>query len=974
MVGRPVSAYAPARHLLAALLAAFFAFVVSATHSIASADEPPVETWLRGAGENLELRLHGEVLDANGAPAKGVEVSGVLKSAITNATVAAQPEGHRFEIWLPVNRQQWHALRLKAIDPATGHVAYHMLSPSQFREAALTGVQLTLAEPSRQLTVTPLFAGKPLPHAVVQLELDHGVDLRAEADDAGVAHFALLPEQKPTRITAWKDHELIGGFSFNRNPAHEPDLDHHDVELSATRQQPIRFVDAQGAPVSNVSFTFHVSTPAPFYDYIGYNEEFQLTTNDDGVAICRLFPDWKESKFYPEIWGKQWYAGTDHELVDGAIVYKLLPRIVREPVRGKVVSTETGVAGFYVEMTTFQEERPEYLEQPSVFADAAGNYEVRVQPDATYVGQVVDAQWAGKPVDVVPFQTTPRVAAGPELSVVAGQPVEVTLTSGADNRPIANQFVHFSAPYQFSWRENGKERSAQGGARWWAVTDREGKITAHSYPGKLEVSVYTPLWRDSKTATVAAGETTAFHFHRQLLEKRKITGTIVASDGRALGEDVAIHAEAIDGETPDQQLVRCDANGSFQFEIHGKYIGLFAKTADGALAGGVVIDESTAPVTLTLQPTARFAGQIIGKLDRPLAGCKVEGYARLTGQQGSNRTVSSSMNAVVLETTTDADGRYAFTDVPAEMEFSIYVDEVAGQLGGTHVDDVRLAPGEVQPPVVTKLARSQNDYEGALADSYRTKLRDSRLGGYGLLVIDADQSDRAKELVDHWFFDRDSHPDLPRFMQITLPRGSEKLTDDDRAFITAQKWSPPAANQVILYALDGNGRELGRLAVDAQADDSADAVAKFITAHAPARHDAAAAWQAALAEAKRTNRRVWAISGGRYCSPCFRLARWLDDHRQLLEKDFVFFKVDGANDLNAAPVVQLITGGKEKGIPFNAVFDPAGKQIIGSAGPVSYLGYPTNDEDKRHLRKMFAETKQRLTDAEIEEIIQRLPQ
>ncbi len=970
MAGRIGPALAPARRVLVTLLA--FGLALAWSELLAKADEPPVETWLRGSGADLELRLHGEVVDADGKPAQGVEITGALRSDTTTASLAAKPEANHFEIWLPVNRSKWHALWIKAIDSTTGHVAYHTLSPSQFREAALTGLTLTLAEPTRQIAVTPLFQDKPTPRAMVQLELNYGIKLRAEADDAGVAHFSLLPTQKLSSVTAWKDHKLIGGYSFDRKPTRDSTLNEHAVELHQPRQQAIRMVDAEGAPIPGISFTLQVATPPPFFNYIGVNEEFELTTDDNGVAVCHLFPDWKESHFYPDVRSNHWYIDGTHELVDGAIVYKLLPRIVRQPVRGKVLSTETNVAGFYVEMTTFQEERPDHYERISTFADAAGDYEVSVQPDATYCAQIVDDRWVGKPVDLVPFQTTPRVVAGPDLLVVAGQPVEVTLTSGADKRPISNQLVHFSSNHDFSWRENGEKRTGSAGARWWKTTDNNGTIQTHAYPGELEVSVYTPLWRDEKKTTVAVGKSASINIHRNLVEKRHITGTIAASEGRPLGAGVEMHAETIDGESTDHQIVRCGADGSFQFEIYGKRIGLFAKTAVGDLAGAVVIDDFSAPVKLTLQPTTRFEGQLLGKLDKPLAHCGVKACARLEGPRSDNRAVSTIMDAITLSTKTDAEGRYSFTGVPVDVNITIFSDDPDGRSSSNYVDEIRLVSGETRPALVSRLARSQNEYEGGLADSFQTRLRDCRLSGYRLLVIDADQSDQVKELVDRWFFDDDGHPDLPLFMQFNVPRAAKELTDDDRAFIASKDWDVPAANQIIVYALDADGQELGRLAVDAYDKQSPSAAAEFIAAHAPARQDASAAWDAALAEAKRTNRRVWARSSGRYCGPCFRLTRWLDEQRPLLEKDFVLIKIDGTNDLNAAEVSQLITGGKEGGIPFHAIFDPTGQQLIDSEGPTGNIGSPSGDEGKRHLRRMLTETRQRLTDPEINELIESL--
>lgn len=46
---------------------------------VAIAAEPATESWLRGSGRDLEMRLHGEVVDVDGSPVEGAEVSGRIK-------------------------------------------------------------------------------------------------------------------------------------------------------------------------------------------------------------------------------------------------------------------------------------------------------------------------------------------------------------------------------------------------------------------------------------------------------------------------------------------------------------------------------------------------------------------------------------------------------------------------------------------------------------------------------------------------------------------------------------------------------------------------------------------------------------------------------------------------------------------------------------------------------------------------------
>ena len=66
------------------------------------------------------------------------------------------------------------------------------------------------------------------------------------------------------------------------------------------------------------------------------------------------------------------------------------------------------------------------------------------------------------------------------------------------------------------------------------------------------------------------------------------------------------------------------------------------------------------------------------------------------------------------------------------------------------------------------------------------------------------------------------------------------------------------------------------------------------------------------------------------------------------------------NDLPAA---------KDYGVPFHAIFDPDARMLINSESPIGNIGYPSGFEGKKHLRKMLTETRGKLTDKQIEEIV-----
>jgi hypothetical protein len=244
------------------------------------------------------------------------------------------------------------------------------------------------------------------------------------------------------------------------------------------------------------------------------------------------------------------------------------------------------------------------------------------------------------------------------------------------------------------------------------------------------------------------------------------------------------------------------------------------------------------------------------------------------------------------------------------------------------------------------------------------------LSGYHPMLIIADDSQGVLDFIDRNYLDDDRNPDLYSFMQIVVAAGKRPLSSSDSAFLKARNLALPQPYHVVAYALDDNAGELAHLELDPRHSEAASKAAEFIRKETPPPSDAEAKWNAAFAEAKRSNRRVWARVSGRHCGPCFLLTRWFDDQHKLLEKDYVFVKFDDFHDKNGGPVAERLTLGKSHGIPFHAIFDSNEKMLIDSAGPSGNIGMPGGDEGKSHLRKMLLQTRRNLTDAEINQLIQ----
>ena len=195
---------------------------------------------------------------------------------------------------------------------------------------------------------------------------------------------------------------------------------------------------------------------------------------------------------------------------------------------------------------------------------------------------------------------------------------------------------------------------------------------------------------------------------------------------------------------------------------------------------------------------------------------------------------------------------------------------------------------------------------------------------------------------------------------------------ENQKFASKLNWPPISAGTVFVSAYDLKGKEIARSVFNVNDDQSPAAADNFIEQHAPDQQDAKLKWDKAFRSASKTDRRVWIRTGQRYCGPCFRLSRWIDDHRKVLEKDFVLVKIDDVRDRHGSEVAALLTRGRRVGVPFHAIFDADGELITDSYGPIGNIGFMSGVEGKRHFRNMLQTACRNITPEEIQALIQTL--
>src|SRR5262245_18029678 len=82
---------------------AIYIFVLLASSIGIAAENETGDGWLRGSGKDLQIRLSGEVFDADGSPATGLQVSGGANEEGGKQKFEPKISGNGFELWIPVN-------------------------------------------------------------------------------------------------------------------------------------------------------------------------------------------------------------------------------------------------------------------------------------------------------------------------------------------------------------------------------------------------------------------------------------------------------------------------------------------------------------------------------------------------------------------------------------------------------------------------------------------------------------------------------------------------------------------------------------------------------------------------------------------------------------------------------------------------------------------------------------------------------
>lgn len=142
-------------------------------------------------------------------------------------------------------------------------------------------------------------------------------------------------------------------------------------------------------------------------------------------------------------------------------------------------------------------------------------------------------------------------------------------------------------------------------------------------------------------------------------------------------------------------------------------------------------------------------------------------------------------------------------------------------------------------------------------------------------------------------------------------------------------------------------------------------IAAFLNKYEPTIPTAKSAYHAALAQAKKQDKRLFVHVGAVWSTGSQRLDQFLasPDVQRLMQKDYVEVNIDMDRMKDGAAFAQRLRAGHEGGgIPWTVIMSDRGKPLA------TFLGYPVESSDVHKFMSMLRKTRQHMSNTQLTQI------
>lgn len=945
------------------------------------------------------VQVAGRVVDESDGAVAGAMVTALAhKTAITAET---DSDG-TFQIDLP-SEKLLSGLTLRA-----SHKGGTLQGSFQFSydtQESPTGPTVIKLLPAREIAASVFDEGKrPLADVRVIAVANHKKFAEAVTDASGRVLLQIPRQASLQYVFAFEPNVGLDYFVYRRSgaPKNDPyqlDQDHAEplnFVLNGTHDLKVRVLDSKDRPLQDVLvYPWYFEKPHKG-DHLNVSglEEFQTRTNAEGLATIRSIP--KDNSARVTIWAhEEGYFAPERWMFDPAapaaeIIARLVPLV---PVTGRVTYPDgRPAAGIDVlaagEGYTFDDFRAVARTQDD------GTFELKVAPDQYYLFVAGNDEWAASERTGIVYPDKP--IHGVEFQLQPASRIHGRVTIGPEHKPLPKQhLVLYQRPTENYYELPEKDQLPNPKDSRKAVSPILGRTTYTDEQGRFEFLVgpgnYYIIGPDGSKPpkfVITDQQSLEVNLHASYPDVVRTSGRVVRQDDAGHGVAKAVvrgvpqsffggHLEAV-----------ADAEGRFEADRGGSRMVVFARTADRRLAGIVEIGPEDEQVVIPVGPTASARGRLLDQLtSEPLPGEEISYGVTVHNDDG---TFSTNFGGSV---TTDTTGAFTITGlvVGREYDASVVTDRDSEgrprswrkliavkserperiQLG-----DVKLSPPYRPPTLDQRIARLFGE-SPATKQRLQAKLRDARLGHQRVLVVLAAPGSVACRDVLAQYFEGENavREAFAHYVVLAVdPATAEQAAEMLSLEKEAEELALPGADGVTLGVLHGDGRLVAQ-ATEQQlgSKDGLDQekLVAFLRQHVPELPDAEEILSEALRQATRENKRVLLQHSGAYCGPCVLLSRFLDEHRELIAKDYIYITID-ERFRSGSDVIRRFRQKDERGIPWMVILDGGGAPLITSDGPEGNIGYPGGSDGAKHFEEMLRTTAVRLSEPEIRSLLRAL--
>jgi hypothetical protein len=950
-----------------------------------SAAAEPAKTW----------PVAGRVEGPDGKPIAGAQVwiPGFGKSMKRLPPSVITDADGQFQLDSPMQTQ---GLVLEAKSSDGKRMGYVQLAWELPTDELVDAVKLVLRKP-RELTVEVRDGeGKPVAEATVVAVANYRKVDRAASDARGQAKLRIPADAPLEAAVALKPGVGVDYWWFRG--AKEPLSDPYklaadyagklEFSLNGIRPVKVRLLDDQGKPMPGQRVRpWLINRPNKGEDLnLSGLEEFNEETDDQGVATFELIPAdnsrgvtfWVDAEGFSRKRVEFDPSKDANELVAQLSPLVSVSGVVKHADGSPAAAIRVSVGGAGYTMDRFRE---------SVKSDAEGQFSLQVDPDQYYQFSAGNREWASAAVNQIVLSGRP--VEGIAIQLQPAKRVFGRVTIGGDNQPavgVYTQLYQQPAVDYYDLPEAARLPNPTDSnlailprTTWGGPTDKDGRFEYFVGPGKYYVSGPSGIKPVEFELTDQASYEVNLHAERP--DKIPLRGRVVLRHDPDQGVAGAIVAGIAKNSRMRDLRATSGEEGRFQTERGSAETVIRAKSLDGKLAGITTIGPDDGEVTLEIAPTTSAHVRLVDEVtSEPLEDRQVDYGVRVEMEGGTSRRGFGG------SARTDANGELSIQELVLGQEYELsLVQETSpdgsprswsriGKVTPTSESTVEMGDVIVERPYKepTTAERVAERFENSQPINSRLAgcLRDASLGCQRVLVLVGSPQNGLIEKIFEADFDGSLDGTTFNYLFLTLDTRSLEQLEEVSALLKTWNISTPEKDEALILVVDpetglvthDTSRYLGAESVDGAK------LTAFLKNNAAKLPDAEVLYADALAQAARENKRVFVQCSGPRCGWCTVLSRFVDDHRELFEKEFVYLKLDPRLK-NGAAVIERVRPTQKGGIPWFVFLDAEGTPLITSDGPSGNTGYPGEPESREHFEKMLRTEPRHLTDADIESLI-----